>query len=237
MKVMGAASFNPMEQAVTGLKPRTLSGTSAWQSHIPFAFAAVELLKPQLFVELGTHKGDSYFAFCQAVRHLGLPASAFAVDNWKGDEQAGLYDESIWEEFSCLNENLYQEFSKLLRMTFDEASGLFEDRSVDLLHIDGYHSYEAVRHDFERWLPKMSRSGVVLLHDTRVFAKGFGVWRLWLEKSAQYPSFEFQHGSGLGILAVGEKVPGPLKELFDAGHEKAVVFADHFEKTGAAIVC
>jgi|GEM_PF-2190910 len=40
---------------------------SAWIQHIPFAYFLVEMLKPKLFVELGTHYGNSYFASCQAI--------------------------------------------------------------------------------------------------------------------------------------------------------------------------
>jgi hypothetical protein len=90
--------------------------------------------------------------------------------------------------------------------TFDDALAYIPDASVDLLHIDGFHTYEAVRHDFESWQHKLSDSAVVLFHDTNVREGDFGVWRLWEELSSQFPRFEFPHGHGLGILAVGHSI-------------------------------
>ena len=97
----------------------------------------------------------------------------------------------------------YGAFSELLRCTFDEALGYFSDASVDFLHIDGLHTYEAVRHDFENWRPKLSDSAVVLLHDTNVREGDFGVRHLWEDLHTQFPSFEFLHGYGLGVLIPG----------------------------------
>jgi|GEM_PF-5459631 len=47
---------------------------------------------------------------------------------------------------------------------------------------------EAVKHDFENWIKKMSNRGVILLHDTQVRRDEFGVWKLWEELSKKYPS-------------------------------------------------
>jgi hypothetical protein len=196
---------------------------SAWIEHAPFAFWLVEAHRPSTLVELGTHWGFSFFAFCQAVHALGLGTRCFAVDTWRGDDHAGRYDEEVLASVRDHNDNRYAAFARLMRASFDEAAPRFADGSIDLLHIDGRHFYDDVRHDFELWLPKLSRRGVVLLHDTTVREHGFGVHRLWSELRQTYPHFEFLHGHGLGVLAIGEDVGVRLKMLFNADVDEHLV--------------
>jgi hypothetical protein len=189
---------------------------SAWTEHVPFAFWLVDVLRPATIVELGTHAGMSYSAMCQAVKALGLPARCFAVDTWKGDEHAGFYSEEVYRDLAAFHDPRYGAFSRLVRSTFDDALSHFEDASIDLLHIDGRHTYEAVRHDLLSWLPKLTPNAVVIFHDTNVRERGFGVFRLWEEISAGKPHFAFLHGHGLGVLGLGCDYPPPLGFLFDA---------------------
>jgi hypothetical protein len=193
-------------------RPQRMTEIDAWHGHIPFAFLIVELQRPELIVELGTWRGDSYCAFCQAVATLGLPARCRAVDSWEGDEHTGAIPSEHFEELKTYHDPLYGSFSQLIRCTFDEALEHFADGSVDLLHIDGAHSYEAVEHDFAAWRRKLSTRGVVLLHDVSERQTGFGVWQLWEELSGLYPAFAFTHSHGLGVLAVGDR---PDEEFFD----------------------
>ncbi|HEY5066523.1 MAG TPA: class I SAM-dependent methyltransferase [Xanthobacteraceae bacterium] len=188
---------------------------SAWMEHAPFAFWLVETHEPEILIELGTHGGYSFFSFCQAIARLKLSTRAYAVDTWKGDEHAGFYGEEVFREVSKHNTEQYSGFSQLIRSTFDDALPYFEDGSVDLLHIDGRHFYEDVKHDFNSWLPKLSDRGIVLLHDINVRERSFGVFRFWAELSQHYPHFQFFHGWGLGVLGVGKRLPRRLKAIFE----------------------
>jgi glycosyltransferase involved in cell wall biosynthesis len=186
---------------------------SAWYGHVPFAHWIVAAVKPRTLVELGTHNGVSYSAFCEAVVCNGLETRCFAVDTWQGDDQAGHYGEEVYGDLRSFHDERYSAFSELLRCTFDDALAYVPDASVDLLHIDGLHTYEAVQHDYENWRPKLSDGAVVLFHDTNVRERDFGVWRLWEELRTQYPSFEFLHGHGLGVLAIGRSVSTQVAAL------------------------
>jgi GT2 family glycosyltransferase/glycosyltransferase involved in cell wall biosynthesis/septal ring factor EnvC (AmiA/AmiB activator) len=193
--------------------PRLISDLSAWNQHVPFAGWIIEAIRPAVFVELGTHAGVSYFAFCESVARHNLGTRCFAVDTWLGDEHAGFYGEEIYNSVSDINTRYYDAFSKLVRTTFDEAVEEFEDGSIDLLHLDGLHTYEAVKHDFETWLPKLSDRAVMLFHDTNERKADFGVHRLLAEIKGQYPVFEFTHGHGLGVVAIGKNIPRPVTDL------------------------
>ena len=194
--------------------PRVITSPAPWAGHTPFAMWLVTNHKPGVLVELGTYSGISYLALCQSIEAGALNTRCFAVDTWGGDEHAGFYGEHIYQTLRSNHDPYYTAFSTLLRKTFDEAVSDFADGSIDLLHIDGLHTYDAVRHDFETWLPKLSARAIVLFHDIEVRRDDFGVWRFWSEVQKSYPSLSFAHSHGLGVLFVG---PDSLSSLLSLG--------------------
>ena len=188
--------------------------SSAWIGHAPFMKFIVRELKPKIFVELGVHNGFSYFVGCQAIRECGLSTKAYAIDHWEGDAQAGFFDDSIYKGVIRTNSK-YSGFSTLIKSSFLDALTSFKDNSIDLLHIDGFHSYKSVKEDFEAWLPKMSKDGVILLHDIHVRRNTFGVFKFWQEIKKEFKTIEFVGSHGLGVVFNGKVSTGKCSELFE----------------------
>ncbi len=193
---------------------------SAWHGHAPFASWLVEAIRPESVVELGVYEGFSYFAFCEAARRYAPAARLVGVDTWEGDAHQGVVGPETRLRVEEHNQ-LYALRSLLVAATFDVAVERFSAGEIDLLHIDGLHTYDAVRHDFETWLPKLSSRGVVLLHDSEVRERGFGVWRLMDDLDARYPTFRFTHDHGLGVVGVGTELPTPVRMLLEADSDEA----------------
>lgn len=211
--VSSASYWMPVHYAVT-----------AWAEHAPFASWLIDAARPRTVLELGTHNGFSFFAMAEAARRLGLPTMLTAIDSWVGDDQAGFYSEEVFEAVTAIAARDYPATTRLIRAYFAEAAGQIEDGSIDLLHIDGRHGYDDVHADFEAYRGKLSDRGVVIFHDTYEFQPGFGVHRLWAELETTAPSFNFHHGHGLGVLALGAHVPQPVLDfLADADRDGETV--------------
>jgi predicted O-methyltransferase YrrM len=222
-----------------------------WIGHIPFAFELIGRAQPRTVVELGTYSGSSFAAFCQAVEASGGNSHVYGVDLWQGDVHMGSFDEDLYQEMAQFAATRYPGIATLIRKDFNEAAASFADGAIDLLHIDGTHTYEAVMNDFTTWLPKMSERGIILFHDINVTeqnagpsAAKFGVRAVFDKIKASYRHCEFEHCFGLGVLAVGASVPASAVELLDAVHlqetrdyfaNKGQIVSKHFESLGIAL--
>ncbi len=229
---MSEKIFNPLEHSVCLEYPLWLEET-AWAGHIPFAMFLVSAMQPRTLVELGAYRGVSYCAFCQAVKFLKTETKCYAIDTWQGDEHAGKLEEGVLTRLRAHHDPIYADFSRLIQSTFDNAFEHFADNSIDLLHIDGFHTYQAVSHDFETWLPKISERGIVIFHDINVRERDFGVWKFWDEAKKNRPHFEFLHSHGLGVLAVGAEIPEDIRFLFES--EKTAIIRQFFHALGERI--
>jgi predicted O-methyltransferase YrrM len=163
---------------------------SSWKGHRAFAEWLTQRLQPKITVELGVDYG--YSLFCLANKN---PGRVIGIDLFEGDAHAGTREKNQHEtvqQFATDNEYTNVQ---LIKGDFTELAQYWV-APIDILHIDGLHTYEACLMDFVNWGPHVSATGVVLMHDITSYPD---VTQVFLEVGAQ-AKVAFLHSAGLGVV-------------------------------------
>jgi predicted O-methyltransferase YrrM len=132
-------------------------------------YALMRAQPPHTIVELGSYLGRSTVFFALSLREVNPSGRVVAIDPHTGDRQQ-------LEALSAERLPTYELFRQHCRAAGVEdlvdarvATSLEAAASwsgpIDLLYVDGWHSYEAVVADGEAWLPFLSPRGVVVFDD------------------------------------------------------------------------
>ena len=194
---------------------------SAWFGHCLLSYLLIRAVQPKTLVELGTHNGISLASFLSFIKYLDLDCTCFGIDNWDGDKHTGDFNENVYLATKLFFEQNFKYRSKLIKKNFDEALDDFDDGTIDFLHIDGYHTYDAAKKDFTNWLPKMNKNSVILIHDIHEYKEDFGVHFLWKEIKNEYRTLEFRNNHGLGLAFLG--FPDFKRLIFDMDEQEVEV--------------
>lgn len=175
---------------------------SPWLEHAPFLFWLVEALRPRQCVSLGVD-AMSHLTLCQAAARLKLDTQCYVVGEQAADGQADGPETSDWlNEFSA---EQYPSISQWLATSPTRAIQQFGEGSIDLLVLNVTPQDDSVDYLLDRWLSRLSSQGVVLLPGVARREPGCQVFRAFEILQAQYPSFSFHHGNGLGVIVVGQQ--------------------------------
>ena len=138
---------------------------------------AIARAKPgAVLVEIGCWLGRSS-AYLIEKAH-GLSVTLVFVDTWKG-EPGQAQHETVVEQHGG---SVYHQWEQNMRdcgfrlegdkptivpleMTSVDASGLFDNKSVDFVFVDAAHDYDSVHQDLTAWLPKLKHDGHIAGHD------------------------------------------------------------------------
>jgi predicted O-methyltransferase YrrM len=119
--------------------------------------------QPQSAIEIGTAKGGSFYIWS---RYLDSVNELVSLD-LPGGQFGGGYDEQkigIFREFAPSKKMDFVRDDSHQPDTYEEVSDLVNG-DVDFLFIDGDHTYEGVKQDFEMYSELVSEGGIIALHD------------------------------------------------------------------------
>jgi len=180
---------------------------TAWYGHFEKALKICNLFEPKIIVDLGIDYGFSTFSFA-----FSRKGQVYGIDSFMGDDNAGFRDTYV--KVNELNNRLRLEFNienvHVIKGLFDDIEKKW-DKSIDILHIDGLHTYDAVRNDYNTWKKHFNENTIVLFHDTISYKNDVGRYFNELEGH----KLEFTDWNGLGVWSQNENSIRQLKYVYE----------------------
>lgn len=166
--------------------------------------------KPKVIAEIGTWNGGTFYVWTR----INPAAKKIISIDLPDGQYGGGYDEKrikFFKEFASdkpeMNLHFIRGDSKSDETVSKLKSLLGEDK-IDFLYIDGDHTYDGIKKDFEIYVNFMSKDGLVGFHDINTFKTGYGVNQYWNELKQNYKFEEFiKPGSrvmGNGLIYLGK---------------------------------
>ena len=163
-----------MHQYPSHLHAHCGTGIDSWQYPNQFSRYLVHLSTLGLtsYCEIGCHKGGTFIITVEYLRRFNDIHSALAVDNWSRDRMirySELRPEVEYLPVSSLDSSFLERYAK---------------QAWDLVLIDGDHSYQGVRKDFDQCA---GRARYIAFHDI-VNSLCPGTQQIWAEMKQRYPA-------------------------------------------------
>jgi len=148
-------------------------------------------LEPAVVVEIGTAAGGLLFCVAQLAAADGV---IIAIDDPASPFEActPTDDDALFARFGPQGQRLHVIRDRSgHRSTREDLERILEGRPIDLLIIDGDHSYGGVRSDYEMYRDLVDRAGIIAFHDIcmrpETWGRGHDVGLFWDELSAAHP--------------------------------------------------
>lgn len=145
-----------------------------------YSYFANALPDNGLFVEIGSWTGRSICYLGVEIINLHKKVHIECIDIWPDDINSLPFNQTIKHRYK--DKELYRTFLSNIeplqdiishkRMSSLDAVKYFEDKSIDILFIDGDHSYNGVKTDIENYLPKIKPGGIIAGHDYNKYWDG-----------------------------------------------------------------
>jgi len=174
---MKNTNYTLLEETIRDYR-ENCSGEFQSEEAVPYLlFSLVVATRPKAVVEIGPYRGLSSFAIASGLKfNSELEPPEFFI-NWKRKNHPIKEFKKVKGKLFCIDPVLEPHFKRRLEKFSElkeyisfiqkksEEIDLDKFDKIDLLFIDGDHTYKSCRNDFIKFYPKISSGGLAIIHD------------------------------------------------------------------------
>ncbi len=157
------------------------------------------LIDLKTLMEIGTGFGGTLYILCHLAHDDALIISI--------DQEQKLWRIPVYKAFKKKKQKLVMlKGNSHDPLTLGKVKSILGNRKLDFLFIDGDHSYEGVKKDFEMYGPLVKEGGIIAFHDIKLIISG--VPKFWNEIKSSFNKNNIieiiennnQEWAGIGII-------------------------------------
>ncbi len=172
------------------------------------------LKRPQIILEIGTAFGGNLFFFSKLATKNALfisidlpPKNLSNFEEVKNMTTSDFHSKNLKNTQTLFSIREDSQSQESLKKVIDLLNG----RKIDLLYLDGDHSFEGISKDFHLYSRLVRKGGLIIFHDIREYIQkpSVGVRKKWLSIKTKYKStYELFDDSpisewgGIGVLVI-----------------------------------
>lgn len=123
-------------------------------------------VKPKVFVEIGTRHGGSLWMISQFLPDESIIVSIDLPGMGWGTTTSGPNREKVTQDLINNNKRVFLiTDNSQLESTVKKLKSIIKKDTIDLLFIDGDHTWNGVSKDWELYSPLVSDGGIIAFHD------------------------------------------------------------------------
>jgi len=165
------------------------------EEELHLLFDEVQKIKPKVILEIGVENGGTAFFWLSILKETNGIYIGIDVDPTVVKRTSYLLDR-FGSSFNLIIGNSVAEETK------ERVNKILDKKSVDFLFIDGDHSFNAVKFDYEAYKPLVRSGGIIAFHD--ILPREGGVGRFWLTELKEKNKIEIIKSStnkyGIGVI-------------------------------------
>ena len=167
------------------------------RSEILGLLTTLDKLNPKYILEIGTSRGGTLFLFSRIASEDALLISVdWYYPKWRIP---------FYKSFAFPNQQIHLiRANSHDKRTLEKVEAILDGNKLDFLLIDGDHTYEGVRKDFEMYAPLVREGGMIAFHDIMERVSHWGVRKFWNEIKPRYEYVEFVEDwkpkRGIGLI-------------------------------------